>query len=412
MKKILMVLLLTSISIGFAWGQIRDIMGNQNVVTGETWMYSLNFSSGLAQETNFIIRTGKYGTFNNSKDTARVEQVKKGSLKHDFFVTWGNTATNDAKIVAYKQGDLPANMKTYKVKITASQTEKPESIYGKVTIMCPDYILFGETVECIASVSGYAAPNVEIDKNLFDIISIKNTSDPKHYIPIHNQIVTIRAKQNIYTSYIIKATAYKSNGYLNKDYYYEGQKIVKIHPKHTVSTTATILCANQNGSYKLEPSASNINWQPISNMTLASGQGTATATFKASGNGYGKIKAIVTYDGKSYTVENSSVWVGKPSVQILPPSSSGWYEQNSSYIFSAKIDGANTSNTVWKVTGDAKPINQYGKIMTGYTGKKEGVFNITCTTSNVCGTTNSITYTGRNNPTSGTGIPGEGIGLD
>lgn len=75
---------------------------------------------------------------------------------------------------------------------------------------------------------------------------------------------------------------------------------------------ANLIASNQNITYTLKdyyPSAT-ITWQAGNNMVLVSGQGTATATFKASSNGYATVKAIITYGGKSYTVENSSVLVG------------------------------------------------------------------------------------------------------
>ncbi|HMM04995.1 MULTISPECIES: T9SS type A sorting domain-containing protein [unclassified Dysgonomonas] len=43
-----------------------------------------------------------------------------------------------------------------------------------------------------------------------------------------------------------------------------------------------------------------------------SGQGTPNATFRASDNEFGTVKATVMYDGVSYQVENSRVWVGPP----------------------------------------------------------------------------------------------------
>lgn len=406
MKKILMVLLLTSISIGFAWGQIRDLVGNQNVVTGETWMYSLNFSSALAQETNFIIRTGKYGTFNNSKDTARVEQIKKGTLRHDFFVTWGNTATNDAKIVAYKQGDLPANIKTLKVKVLTGPVTPPPSIYTKkADFDCPDYFLFNDIIECVA-VTREFLPKFSIDKNVFDVISEVSESKRIHISNsssywINTTTLRLKAKQNVYMSSNIKVTG-KSYDYLtNIEYHHEGQKTVKIHPKHTISTTATILCANQNGSYKLEPYISNVNWQPISNMTLASGQGTATATFKASGNGYGKVKATVTYDGKSYTVENSSVWVGKPS----KPTIIGFEAGNPSFApnqrFSLTAASSGGQSYTWGLTGDARynttPVagaNNVTIVTSVPYNNGQGLFTITTRSTNICGTSDITSQSG------------------
>lgn len=77
---------------------------------------------------------------------------------------------------------------------------------------------------------------------------------------------------------------------------------------------SSILCSNNIGDFQLNivPKGSTITWSGIQNMTLVSGQGTKTATFKASGNGYAKVKATINYNGENYTAENSYVWVGAP----------------------------------------------------------------------------------------------------
>jgi len=84
----------------------------------------------------------------------------------------------------------------------------------------------------------------------------------------------------------------------------------------SLTKNASIVCNDKTISYTLNnfyPKAT-ITWQAGSNLTLVSGQGTASATFKGSGNGKGVIKATITYNGQSYSLENSDVWVGVPPV--------------------------------------------------------------------------------------------------
>lgn len=387
MKKILMMfsfVFALSVSINAQVAQLTSIYpkynGGSRPLEGKEYEYTIGMTGGTADNSISIKCTN--GIITNSNSTV-FNHIGRSSFS--IKIKWG--AAGQGEIYAQDGGGYRT---TYPVNI-----EKPN-----VSISGPSTLKYNESANYSLSFN----PNMTINS-----ISWGNSADLQYVSGQGTGTYKIKVIRND-----SKTIDNAINANVKTDFGdFSVKKALTIQPVLTITSAKTIVCAGENVTYSITSiSGATIKWEALSNATLVSGQGIATATFKASGNGYGKVKATVTNGGKSYTVENSSVWVGKPSVQILPPSSSGWYEQNSSYIFSAKIDGANTSNTVWKVTGDAKPINQYGKIMTGYTGKKEGVFNITCTTSNVCGTTNSITYTGRNNPTSGTGIPGEGIGLD
>lgn len=75
MKKILLMITLICGYMGSMWGQISSISGNPNVVTEETWMYSLYFNSPLDADTNFIIKVEK-GSFQYGKETEKVERIK------------------------------------------------------------------------------------------------------------------------------------------------------------------------------------------------------------------------------------------------------------------------------------------------------------------------------------------------
>lgn len=385
MKKILMLIGFVFALCAGAYAQTSQLTGihpkyngGSRPLEGKEYEYTIGMTGGTADNSISIRCTN--GIITNSNSTIYNLYARNSfSIK----IKWGSAGPGE--IVATEGSGYRVN---YPINI-----EKPT-----VSISGPSSLKYNESADFSLSIN----PNMTIssvswgNSNELQYISGQGTKTYKIKV-IKNDSQTINDA--------VRATVKTDYGDFTI------KKALTIQPIFAISTTKTLACAGENVSYTVNAiSGATINWQPVANMTLVSGQGTANATLKASGNGYGKVKAIITYKGTNYTIENSDVWVGKPAVTILPAESSGWYEQNTSYVFSAKIDGAGSSGTTWKVEGNAQAMTKYGKIMTGYTGKKEGVFDITCTVTNVCGTDYKI-YTGRLNPTSGPGIPGGGIGL-
>lgn len=112
------------------------------------------------------------------------------------------------------------------------------------------------------------------------------------------------------------------------------------------------VCPNESFSYKLDgiPSGSNIQWIVGANMSIVSGQGSSSATFKSTNNGYNTVKVNITYAGKSVTLDNSEVWIGSPFPKSDP---SLTYQGKVGYsqAFTVEFDGVDeTSTYIWKVT--------------------------------------------------------------
>ncbi|QIK61487.1 T9SS type A sorting domain-containing protein [Dysgonomonas sp. HDW5A] len=76
--------------------------------------------------------------------------------------------------------------------------------------------------------------------------------------------------------------------------------------------SALAVCSGGNASYKLAGYGIglDVEWRGSANMTLISGQGTANAIFKSTGNGAGIVSAFIKYKGENFICENSRVWIG------------------------------------------------------------------------------------------------------
>lgn len=327
MKKILLMITLICGYMGSMWGQISSISGNPNVVTGETWMYSLYFNSPLDADTNFIIKVEK-GSFQYGKETEKVERIKKGVRRYDFFVTWGDTAADDAKVIAYKQGDLPSNIKTLKVKITGIPP-KPQPEEPKDILKGPEFTLPGDTITYHYHINGSVGKEEDIfwyyNHDYLRRVSNKPADNFKTITFVVNYTdkdlqTRVQAVYNNTTSNSVNTT-------------------IKGMPFTITSLGEPIVNLGVNNLYKLNVPAKlkgekTITWLAGNNMTLVSGQGTTNATFKSTGYGLGTVKTMVMYEGKSYTIENSVVEIVNPDAILITTDFSRFFAGNhySAYI--------------------------------------------------------------------------------
>lgn len=425
MKKILMLMVLALCYFPFMKGQdIKSITGSKSVKVNTQESYWLYFESAVKTMTKITVMASHGRINGKSNPNDLVLTIYPGQTSIMFNVFWDSITANNAFIIAHKAEGAGNQVILKDIKISKDTPPKENGNSDYVTYttlqngiaMSGDIITFG--------IKDYNRNDIEIkkwvyDKNDFDVIESKSNYiklKPKQVIGNKNVKVTAEIEYKYY-SFLDLVTLWGSRGSYSWGFPVYGMPVIKN------TTNTNVICTGGNTSYQVIENlpmnvSSQTTWSAGNNMSLTSSNNIG-ATFKATGNGAGQVKAKITMKGtgtdnkdftREYNIVNSDVWIGKPAVTILPAESSGWYEQNTSYVFSAKIDGAGSSGTTWKVEGNAQAMTKYGKIMTGYTGKKEGVFDITCTVTNVCGTDYKI-YTGRLNPTSGPGIPGGGIGL-
>ncbi|GEM_PF-3623714 len=123
--------------------------------------------------------------------------------------------------------------------------------------------------------------------------------------------LTIRVKDQVGKALIV-AEVYKSTGLesiaIGVDIQYSPYKIV----------APDCMCNNETGVFRLPnlPVGATVTWSGVDKMELISGQGTNSATFRAtSGKGFGKVRAEITHENNLYVDENSEVWVGVPGIK-------------------------------------------------------------------------------------------------
>lgn len=364
MKKILLMIVGLLLLVG-ANAQISQLGGIDRVhysrgdrpLEGKEYDYRIFMTGGKsAVWVRLICKNGVFTIDNSTIYNTNV--LNSFSLK----VKWGSAGPGE--IYAEDSNGYKA---VYRVNV-----EKPGiSISGPSSTKYNDY----------AEYSISANPNISIknatwkNSQEFKYISGQGTSNYKVQVVKNDK----KAVNNA-----IEVTAQTDYGvfYANKN--------VSIEPVFAITTNQTTVYSGDYVSYSINAiSGAVIAWEAVDNMTLVSGQGTATATFKASSNGYATVKATVTYGGKSYTVENSDVWVGKPQTPILSCSGGVILQPNSTYELKAISGGAKTytwstaSNAV--TLEDVDPTSNIIKIRTGESTGMSNMIIVTCYTTNELG---------------------------
>ena len=378
MKKILLLMCLMICSFTtYSWS--TTIYGSKSVTINTKVRYEIRLSAPASETISFKTKvTG--GVLSSGSQV-----IPEGSSFVYIDIFW-NEARSDGKIeLKFTTGDI-ISLSNIVIKDANNEIPLP-----KMNIIGPDslFLLEPTTYRLIGYDNSVTSVKWEDGKkSLF----YKNTTG------YQTSVTAIQASPIGITGLI----AVINDKFISSNLVIKNIKIIE--PSLTKSTS--IICENQIISYTLKnyyPNAT-VTWQAGSNLTLVSGQGTSTATFKGSGNGKGVVKATVSYDGVSYPIENSDVWVGPPmaasGIGFIPndpiiemPQETPEYLcinkafSNKNYIYSQITGGDLISNTEYQWIKKTNNFNlastTFSKAMVVPTAKGDMI--IEYTTKNKCG---------------------------
>ncbi len=349
MKKILFLILLCCLSIT-TYGQYvtveTGLNTNKEVMIGSITSFNvkLNSSTAVSSESYMEI-TNKNGCFTNATGTADNGYTYRGTsiFNEIVYIKWKTATTGK---VTMKISQTSAPIKTL-LDTSWDVTVKPIT---DVSIVGPTEIMAGEEITYSLSKSlGSAAINwVVSDSRYAQIIGSATSSTVK-----------IKALQAIGTLTIKASMTGIGQSF---------SKTIKIYPPIEIQTPGEIFCTNSKVTCNLQVPAylpsPTIVWTGVDKFVLSSGQSSNTATFTTSGNGYGTIRAVITSLGRSITIENTKIWIGKPSIptKIDGLDSSTSYKSYTEYFFYAgNIPGA--TGYSWSVAGNASIVSSTNQSM-------------------------------------------------
>ncbi|WP_165041656.1 T9SS type A sorting domain-containing protein [Dysgonomonas sp. ZJ709] len=347
MKKLLLLLVLFSLySLGLFSQEMTGISGSSSVSPLYPGTYRLFFDSPLAETTTITI-VSNYGKINGKNSSTMTDvTVYSGSTSYNFEVYWPETNATDGYIIAYKKGQVGKTVELKGIKInkdgttdgSSSNTSKdkmPESYSCPQNVYAGDIFTLGYKNKGIP----FKIIDYSYDASLFEIVSKTD------------EVITFRAKQLLGTmrgqiSIEIKTT-------MGFALYYYLRKTTWGFPvtgsPYIVAINNTV-CTGNDVLYKIENLEGSATWEAKTNLSLVNTDAIGwRATFKPLGNGTSTAKATVKHpNGKIYSLENSSVWVGAPQFKAtlnypgtaLPRKDSYYVPYLASYGVSADMNGA------------------------------------------------------------------------
>ncbi len=374
-------------SINRASEEQKDAM---NPIKGEKYKYAVYVTKGNdGAYYNASIEVTN-GTINDSQKTSYINQGVVGT-RIDFYVKWNDNSDTGSIKVSIGSRDNQTVSSNFKLTTRGIKIAGPSTIkYGSTQ----DYTITGV-------VGDIKVNSVSVSTGSALRIVNSSTSNPVKITPAKNE-------SNNSESWI-KATAYTSHGTFTTEVR------VNIDPEFKVTPNGDCLVCNNNTMTFSVPvlSGATITWTAVDKFTLVSGQGTGTATFKATGNGgYGKVKAVMRYNGKDYTNENSDVWVGTPAQPDVPDFAIyDKFFSNLSYTFKIFCSGTynDPDNTGFhvEVNNNAQVVSFPSHSFVQIKMKKitrPSYFNMTINGYNKCGAGPSRTYSGALEVQDGPGI--------
>lgn len=410
MKRILLGVIFCCLWSVSSWGQgLIRIEGPNYVNANSIQYYRIDYAISQSMKVKILV---SHGTIELSTSNTK-EVTLSGSGTYSFSVKWNDVGSTvkDAVIAAYPIGGNieGAGVTLEKITITkidGGSTTPPNpgsEDVGKLfhhypngnNVISGDTILFGYKDKLPASY--YYIEDWTYDRNLFREIDRKS-----HMITlVAKQVTGITATYAEVKIHVKERLApFISQDVLNHTW---GLKIYGTPYIEKIGNR--VACSNQNTEYQIGnlhiPNRvwQSVSWQSGQNMTLISGQGTPNAVFRASGNGYGTVKAKVVYDnGQTFEIENSDIWVGPPApLTSLTGFEQGTFAPNQRVYIGAMSGGA--TDYIWGLSGDARfDLSYYqgmaiAPIVTSVpTG--QGMFTIEVYAKNQCGRSNAIRKSG------------------
>lgn len=372
--------------------------GNFNLKTGTEEEYLIDFEGMITDDTQINCKiwgnaqstVGFFSATLANKQPSNFYQIScpKGTKSLKIKIFWAEECL-DAYITINGIGHVIFNYETQNFPITAPKL----SLY---TI--PSDIKLGNNVSCETLLN-----KDYIDENKYQVIQtwdIPNQLFQKIGEPIVNHKTLYQTVKAIelgkgIISLIVRIIYLETNVIANIG---KGSLNVEITHPYTLTANRSSTCIGSYVTYTINglQGEEKIVWKAVQHAKLYSGQGTGTAVFQATEQGYLNVNVTIQREQASIPLNSNEVWSGKPTINTGLETSHVMTERNPVIIdasneffhYKGGISYAIESEDTEYVT--VTETNKKFKVETAIPGTQRGEIKLRLKVSNDCGEVSNL----------------------
>lgn len=364
---------------------MKEIKGDKNVTTCTESKYTLEFDQNFTGRIMITMTPPNIGFFKESLEAGHpsnfMDTYGVGKKTFDFTIYWAKEHS-DVFISAAVEGTDGYYLDNIKVAC------KPCTIEPSLSIVTPGQELVCSTLYKFEN-KGRIKPEWYFDNTFFQKI---RQADSQTSTSIY-----LKALKAGITNIGVKVSMNNDDKRIEEDPV-KGEIQIQIKQPYTLKPNKSSVCIGNFITYEIENLQGNerIVWEALRHTSLYSGQGTKSATFQVTEQGYIEIAATISQNNESITLTSNEVWAGKPTINTGLETSHVMTERNpvtidaSNEFFHYKggISYAIESEDAEYVT--VTETNKKFKVETAIPGTQRGEIKLRLKVSNDCGEVSNL----------------------
>ena len=282
---------------------MKEIKGDKNVTTCTESKYTLEFDKNFTGNIVITMTPPNIGFFKESLEAGRpssfMNTYGSGKKTFDFTIYWAKEYSN-VFISAAVEGTDGYHLDNIKVAC------KPCTIEPSLSIVTPGQELVCSTLYKFEN-KGRIKPEWYFDNTFFQKI---RQADSQTSTSIY-----LKALKAGITNIGVKVSMNNDDKRIEEDPV-KGEVQIQIKQPYTLKPNKSSVCVGNFITYEIENLQGNerIVWEALRHTSLYSGQGTKSATFQVTEQGYIEIAATISQNNESITLNSNEVWAGKPTI--------------------------------------------------------------------------------------------------
>lgn len=364
---------------------MKEIKGDKNVTTCTESKYTLEFDKNFTGNIVITMTPPNIGFFKESLEAGRpssfMNTYGSGKKTFDFTIYWAKEYSN-VFISAAVEGTDGYHLDNIKVAC------KPCTIEPSLSIVTPGQELVCSTLYKFEN-KGRIKPEWYFDNTFFQKI---RQADSQTSTSIY-----LKALKAGITNIGVKVSMNNDDKRIEEDPV-KGEVQIQIKQPYTLKPNKSSVCVGNFITYEIENLQGNerIVWEALRHTSLYSGQGTKSATFQVTEQGYIEIAATISQNNESITLNSNEVWAGKPTINTGLETSHVMTERNPVIIdasneffhYKGGISYAIESEDAEYVT--VTETDKKFKVETTIPGTQRGEIKLRLKVSNDCGEVSNL----------------------